>query len=243
MDVALRERLERNIDAEVIFVSLDASGRVVPCSPSKLMLSRTTTYKPGSKDLPVGVRTADKGVASLIQQVEGILHECQPESSKWAKPFKVAKEKAVKILELLEATLVSDDTGQGEKLARKRNWKNAPFVWDHTRKVVAKMSDESPELKDKGMVWISALGFGAPDRNNPRKISRIKDDGGLSDAPDSSKTDTDDMKKSVNVPGIILLKQAGSRELGWSGDSFIWPVIISPSELKDPIIFAHEERK
>lgn len=244
MDVALRERLEENIDAEVVFVSLDAAGRVVPCAPSKLMLSRTTTYKPGSKDLPVGFRTAEEGVTSLIQQVEGILHECQPDSSKWSKPFKVDKAKADKILELLERTLVSDDTGQGEKPAKKRNWKNAPFVWEHTRKVVAKMSDESPDSKEKGMVWISALGFGAPDRNNPRKISRIKDDGGLSDAPDSSKTDTADMKKSaVNVPGIILLKQAGTRELGWSGDPFIWPVIISPSELKDPIIFAHEERK
>ena len=244
MDVALRERLEKNIDAEVIFVSLDSSGRVIPCSPAKLMLSRTTTYKPGSRDLPVGFRTADKGVASSIQQVEVLLLECQPDSTRWSQPFKVSSEKVERILELLEGTLVSDDSCKGEKPKKRRNWKDAPFVWSHTRKALSKMSHESPKEDEKGLVWVSALGFGAHDKYNPRNISRLKDDGGLSDAPDSSKTDTADMKQAaVNIPGVILLKQTGSVARGWSGQTFIWPVIISPSKLKDPIIFAHEERK
>jgi len=244
MDVALRERLEADIDAEVVFVSLDSSGRVIPCSPSKLMLSRTTTYTAGSRDLPVGFRTADHGVDDSIQKVEAILRECQPNVTKWAQPFKVPVDKAVLIIEILEKTLVPDDSEDGEKPKPKRKWKDAPFVWHHARKVIAKMSSESPVSAEAGMVWVSALGFGPRDKHNPRNISRLKDDGGLSDAPDSSKSDTDEMKKSaVNVPGIILLKQLGDSKRGWSGQSFIWPVIIAPSKLKDPIIFAHEERK
>jgi hypothetical protein len=150
----------------------------------------------------------------------------------------------VLILEILEKTLVPDDSEDGDKPKRKRNWKDAPFVWRHARQVIAKMSCESPVLAEAGMVWVSALGFGPRDKHNPRNISRLKDDGGFSDAPDSSKSDTVDMKNAaINIPGIILLKQQGDSGRGWSGQPFIWPVIIAPSKLKDPIIFAHEERK
>ena len=58
-------------------------------------------------------------------------------------------------------------------------------------------------------------------------------------------------KKAKHAPGIILLKQLGARkrrdedgvDVGWSGTPFIWPVIVTPSEMTDPIIFAHPERK
>ena len=161
---------------------------------------------------------------------------------------------AVEILKKIQPTLVFDghSVSATRKKSSKRANKDGTFEWDYAIKALEKMSNESKDKSHAGQVWLMARGFGIAKKDDPRDIIRIKKDGSFSDAPDSAKTDTEDMrKKAKHAPGIILLKQLGARkrrdedgvDVGWSGTPFIWPVIVTPSEMTDPIIFAHPERK
>jgi len=262
MDSALWARLEAlggdvaaaGAAARTIFVSIDPDGKVVPCSPYKISTARTTTYAPGSRDLPVGFSTAPASVVEPI--VSGIANKLAGlVGSDPVAPALVPLAKAVEILREIEPTLVFDGnsvSARSKKSSKKRANKDGSFEWDHAIKALEKMSNESKDKSHAGQVWLMARGFGIAKKDDPRDIVRIKKDGSFSDAPDSAKTDTEDMrKKAKHAPGIILLKQLGARkrreedgvDVGWSGTPFIWPVIVTPSEMTDPIIFAHEERK
>ena len=261
MDTALWARLEAlggdvaaaSAAARTIFVSIDPEGKVVPCAPSKISTARTTTYAPGSRDLPVGFSTAPASevapvVSDIAKMVSGFVGK-DPVA-----PVLVPLSAAVQILKKIQPSLVFD--GQSVSAKRKKRSKRAnkdgSFEWDHAIKALEKMSNESKDKSHAGQVWLMARGFGIAKKDDPRDIVRIKKDGSFSDAPDSAKTDTEDMrKKAKHAPGIILLKQLGARkrreedgvDVGWSGTPFIWPVIVTPSEMTDPSIFAHEERK
>jgi hypothetical protein len=262
MDSALWARLEAlggdvaaaGAAARTIFVSIDPDGKVVPCSPYKISTARTTTYAPGSRDLPVGFSTAPASVVEPI--VSGIANKLAGlVGSDPVAPALVPLAKAVEILREIKPTLVFDGnsvSAKSKKSSKKRANKDGSFEWDHAIKALEKMSNESKDKSHAGQVWLMARGFGIAKKDDPRDIVRIKKDGSFSDAPDSAKTDTEDMrKKAKHAPGIILLKQLGARkrreedgvDVGWSGTPFIWPVIVTPSEMTDPIIFAHEERK
>ncbi len=58
-DSALRESILKG-DQEVIFIQKDDKGRVIPCSPNKILLSTTTTLRPFKRLLPVGFQTGYK---------------------------------------------------------------------------------------------------------------------------------------------------------------------------------------
>jgi hypothetical protein len=261
MDTALWARLEAlggdvaaaSAAARTIFVSIDPEGKVIPCSPSKISTARTTTYAPGSRDLPVGFSTAPAAdvapvVSDIAKMVAGFVGK-DPVA-----PVLVPLDTAVEILKKIQPTLVFDghSVSATRKKSSKRANKDGTFEWDYAIKALEKMSNESKDKSHAGQVWLMARGFGIAKKDDPRDIIRIKKDGSFSDAPDSAKTDTEDMrKKAKHAPGIILLKQLGARkrrdedgvDVGWSGTPFIWPVIVTPSEMTDPIIFAHPERK
>jgi len=56
-DVALREAIDRNPDLPVVFIQRDDRGRIIPCSPNKILLSNTTTLRPFNRILPIGFQT------------------------------------------------------------------------------------------------------------------------------------------------------------------------------------------
>lgn len=243
MDIALRERLLGKPDhGSGVFVSIDPTGRVVPCPANKLRLSRTTTYSPGSRDLPVGFRTNSQTQVH-VEKIESSLRAFAT-FKRFEDGVLVPLDLALQVMRELEASLSPE--APPESLIKKSKWKHTPFVWEHTRAALKKMSQEAENADERGRVWIIARGF----EGKIRDIARFKDDGkSFSDAPDSSKTDTADMRKlAKNAPGIILLKQAGLKindkreERGWFNQEFIWPVVISPEKMKDPIVFAHELR-
>ena len=60
-DRELRADIEMgNFDDGVIFIGQDNSGRIVPCSPNKILISNTRVLKPGSTALPIGFNTGYK---------------------------------------------------------------------------------------------------------------------------------------------------------------------------------------
>ena len=44
--------IERNPDGPIVFIQRDEGGRVKPCSPNKILVSRTTTLRPFKRILP-----------------------------------------------------------------------------------------------------------------------------------------------------------------------------------------------
>ncbi|MBI5748869.1 MAG: hypothetical protein HZA00_07045 [Nitrospinae bacterium] len=73
-----------------------------------------------------------------------------------------------------------------------------------------------------------------------RNLSRIKEDGGFSDAPDTPKTEGIIAKNNaIDVPMLMLFRQNGAVDKGWRGTPFWWPVLYVPKNVKT-VIFASE---
>src|SRR5207302_8940326 len=78
-DAALREAFESGAhDRGVYFIQKDALGRVIPCSPNKLMFSDVASIRPGRRMLPIGFQTVAKtngakNLMALDQKIEELV--------------------------------------------------------------------------------------------------------------------------------------------------------------------------
>ena len=77
-----------------------------------------------------------------------------------------------------------------------------------------------------------------------REISKIRaSTGRFEDAPDSSKGEASELKIAkkiaVDIPSVILLRQNGRTEHGWSGVPFYWVVVVAPQKTKT-VVFSDE---
>jgi hypothetical protein len=150
-------------------------------------------------------------------------------------PFLVNLEDAVSVLDILEPTLVKEE--DADLFDIKTAADALRMLCDYC---------ENPIQKNK--VWIYPLGVGA---RGMRDQKRIKEDGGYSDAPDTGRTDTDNLKAAaLDAPGLMLIKMVGATKIdpktgdqvGWRGEPFYWPVLITPLNCRT-VIFAHKSQK
>lgn len=222
-DVALRETIERNPDLPVIFIRRDAQGRVVPCSPNKILASNTTTLRPFKRILPIGFQS-DYAVRTrpAVAQIDRKLAEIAPPAG-FEQPFEIPLTLAVELLTLIEPTLLMEvDEGYD-------------FDWDAARAALAYMSHASAQPQRRGYVWCLV-------RDN-RNLSRTVSTGShavYSDAPDTTRTEGDVARRvATDMPMLMLIKQNGAEEHGWRGTPFYWPVIWAPQNIQTAI-FAHE---
>ncbi len=231
-DESLRTRLELDPAAPIVCVTKDEDGVVIPCSPNKVMLSELSTYKSHSRELPVGFDLANnEDLKPAVKKVDDLLSNHPNATKDHTKPFLVDLKDAIKILKAIEPTL---EMAKDAEL----------FVWDHTREALSMMSNKSKDPEQNGKVWILALGLWDATRN----LSKYKRGNIYSDAPETASTDLERMRESAtHAPGIILVKQSGLKEQGWGesdhGKPFYWPVIISPKEMDETLVFAHEVQK
>ena len=235
LDAALREGIEKDPDAPVVFVDYDTSGVVKPCNPSRLIMSSTSSYRPHSRHLPIGFNTANAPVIRpAIARVELLLGTLNP-NYRSEEPFLVDLNQAVELLEILEPTLIK------EKDADLFDIKTAC-------EALRMLCDYCENDNHKNKVWIYPLGVSPA---GMRDQKRIKKDGGYSDAPDTGSTDTDTLKAvALDAPGVMLVKMKGSRkhdevtggEVGWRDEPFYWPVLITPLNCRT-VIFAHKSQK
>ena len=80
-----------------------------------------------------------------------------------------------------------------------------------------------------------------------RAMNRLRIDGRAMDAPDTSKTDTAEMKNLMevhNLPGLFLFEQSGEEDIaydgknyGWNNQRFYWPLLMLP-QLKRNILIS-----
>lgn len=222
-DIALREAIERDPESPVIFIRRDDRGRVVPCSPNKILVSNTTTLRPFRRILPVGFQTDYAvRVRPVINQIDQRLRELAP-SGRIEEPFQLPLEVALDLLSAIEHTLrMEEDEGY-------------QFDWNAARAALSYMSRVSSNPEHRNFVWCLVR----QGRNLSRRVASSSH-AVYSDAPDTARTEGDVARqRAVDIPMLMLIKQNGTEDAGWRGTPFYWPVIWAPRNTQTAI-FAHE---
>lgn len=222
-DVALRDSVERTPDGPIVFIQLDNSGRIIPCSPNKILVSRTTTLRPFKRILPVGFQTGCKSsIASVIHEIDRMLEKaCQ--GSDFKEPFGIPFSLADKIMCYIEKTLV---------MAHEEGY---DFDWKAARAALRFMSESSADPTRHGNVWCLVR----TDRNLSQRVS-MGSHAVYSSSPDTAQTEGAVARRvAIDAPMLMLFRQNGLEEQGWRGTPFYWPVIVAQQNLRTSV-FAHE---
>ena len=195
----------------VVFIQSDADNRVRPCAPNKVLLSNIVAVRPSGLYLPTGFQTRS---THDMKGSKRILDALIPVEAKDKKSFiEIDNETALKIINTIEQTLEFPD---------------AEFEWDAMRGLLDYYSDVS-EGGDGKVLLMAETG---------RKLSRERsgDKSGLSilGGGEIRRLVLDPNRVK---PALILLQQEGTRELGWSGHQFWWPILAAPGT-SEPCIFA-----
>lgn len=210
-DASLRAAIEAGGDKSVQFIRKAADGRIVPCSPNKILVATTQTLRPYKRILPIGFqsgyRTGASGIGKAIEAIDGRVKELCGFNA--PKPKLVPVRTAIELLEAIKPTLTFDEDDA------------PPFDWDAAEAALAHLSQQHPDSSQRGMVWL----WVANDRNSSRLAS-----GGSHatyiETPDSEKTEGDLAKQyAVDSPILFLLRQNGLEAKGWRGTPFYWPVV------------------
>ncbi len=220
-DSALREAFERGSHEQgVYFIRKDVTGKLVPCSPNKLLLSSLATLQPHKRMLPVGFQSGYKThIESVIAEVDGIVSEWFATIDENGSVSVDLKE-ALHVVSLIEKTLELDPL--------------YAWSWSTFRSSMEYLSVNSKNIEQRGKVWIVI-------RKN-MNLSRHKNDGRISDDPDGgSGKSVRSVARDIaqDIPALMLIRQNGDKDSGWRDTPFWWPVLMNP-ENTEAVIFAEK---
>lgn len=218
-DSALREAFERGANSNgVYFIRKDVTGRLVPCSPNKLLLSSLATLRPYKRMLPIGFQTEYKSnIARMVEQIDqSVLGWLIGKNG--SEPVFVALNDVIGIVDLISKTLELNEL--------------YPFNWKTFKASMEHLSLHSKSSGERGKVWVLI--------RKDRNTVRTRGDGRYSDAPDTSTGDRVLAKQAaINTPILMLFRQNGSKDEGWRDTPFWWPVLMSPQNT-EIAVFAEE---
>lgn len=216
-DSELRRVLENGDITQqgVYFIRKDDQNKLVPCSPNKILLSNITTLKPFKRLLPIGFQTGyKKNIKKTIEEIDNML----PDLGIQEGPNLVDIDLIKKIINLIYKTI---------KFEEGYEWDIKTFLGS-----MEYLSLNSINEKQRGKILLLI--------RKDRNLSRIKDDGGFSDSPDTPKTEgLIARSNAIDIPMIMLFRQNGVENNGWKGSPFWWPVLYVPKNVKT-VIFASE---
>jgi hypothetical protein len=216
-DAALREAFESGAhDGGVHFIQKDSSNRLIACSPNKLLFSDVVSVRPGRRLVLSGFQTVyksngAKNLAALDAKIENLIN-------KVTEPVLIDLKDAVELLRQAFENLEFDDSIDDDREAH-------IAVMEH-------LSRKSKKANLKGKVRSLA----AKNRN----VSRYRDEGRFSNAPDTKQQKDQARSKAQDIPVLMLLRQNGDEAKGWRGLPFWWPVIVTPMSAATAI-FANDE--
>ncbi|MEI5876209.1 Z1 domain-containing protein [Bacillus paranthracis] len=214
-DSALRQAFENGgHDKGVVFIQKDPKNKIIPCSPNKILLSRTTALKPLKRLLPVGFQTGYKTyITKTVQEIDDTLERVDAFNGQ---PFLMDLDVAVKLIDNIYNTF---DENEGKQ------WDVESFISS-----MEYLANDTTS-KHRGKVWCIV--------RTDRNISRVRKDGRFEDAPDTptgAKSELRIAKQvATDIPALILLRQEGKEENGWRGCQFWWPVLVTPENTKTVI--------
>lgn len=208
-DSALRKDFEEQKNKDgVIFIRNDSEGKVIPCSPNKIMLSKTHILKEYGRTLPYGFMPKCKSkIKPIINKIDKLILDKNPNNNLKSN-FKISKEDALEIIELIYETLELDDnfTVNKETMLSLTNY-----------------------LSKDGDVHLIV-------REGSKLRKYREKDGRLEDSPASGTTDLATARKfAINHPSLILIKNVGAVENGWSGSPFWWSILVTPKDIKSTV--------
>ena len=214
-DSALRESIAKG-DQEVIFIRKDDSGKVIACSPNKILLSTTTTLRPFKRLLPVGFQTDYKTrVTPITKEIDEMLDDAANHVL-GDKPFLISWSLAKQIIKKIESTLVFE---------QEYSWNVAAFV-----ACMQYLSNSEDAGSFAGNVWCLV--------RKDRKVSRFLQSSPTEfyDAPDTSHIEGKIARAvATQVPMLMLFRQNGAEAQDWMGAPFYWPVLYPPKNTKTAI--------
>ena len=204
-DAALREAFESGAhDKGVYFIQKDASNRLIPCSPNKLLFSDVVSIRPGRRLVLSGFQTVykshgAKNLAALDARIEELFGAAK-------EPVLIDVDDAVALLEMAYANLEFDDATDDDREAH-------IVALEHLARTCKKT-----DLK--GKVWLLTA--------RDRDVARYREEGRFSNAPDTKQQKDLARANADDIPVLMLLRQNGDEAKGWRDLPFWWPVIMTP---------------
>jgi len=219
IDTALWDSVQKNPEAPVVFIRRDEAGRVLPCSPNKILLSSTTTLRPFKRLLPVGFQTDyPTRIRAIVRRIDAQLDDLS-DGNGLETPFRVPLTVAIELFQEIEPTLEMDHDGGYE------------FDWTGSRAALEYLSYAASDSADRGQVLILV--------RKDRNISRFIDGGtrrAYSDAPDTAQREGVIVRRhAIDIPMLMLFRQNGDKAQGWRGSPFYWPVIFAPGSTRTAV--------
>ena len=218
LENALREAFEKGAhERGVAFIRSDDRKRLIPCAPNKIALTDVVSIAPGGRLLPVGFETK---AATYIRKNIEVIDKLIPEKSK--------DSDAPALIDIDLAKSICAEIAQTYDVS-KRKWN-----WDGFNAVMEYFSRLTDAKAHKGKIWIAAY--------TDRSLARRRDSGRFSNAPDTKQQRDLAERIAKDIPMLLLFRQEGTKEQGWSGHPFWWPVLIAPQEAT-PCIYAASEKE
>jgi hypothetical protein len=217
-DSELRKVIEGgNIEQQgIYFIRKDDQNRLLPCSPNKILLSNITTLSPFKRLLPIGFQTKAMGkIKKIIEEIDNIIFNLGISENPYIVNIDVAK----KLINLINETLEFE----------------VGYEWD-----IKAFLGSAEYLSNHGSINGDGNGEIMLLVRKDKNLSRIREDGRFSNAPDTSKIEgLIARENAIDIPMLMLFRQNGLEEKGWKGYPFWWPVLYVPKNAKT-VIFASE---
>ncbi len=240
IDSVLRESII-NSDGDNRFaaIELGARGLVRPTSPDRIMMSDCVNLKSHKRFLPVGFNTR-KGNA-CEQHMKNIDEIIKENSTNKIEKFEkhdlyfITWSTFEKIYKNFMNGVI--DIDKWDEDPNNRNW-NLPEL-----NAFYKIIRNSYFPQDDRLILMVKRG---------RTMKRVKIDGRFQDAPETSQSDTKEMKDIMaeyNIPGIMLFEQEGAEDIqddinyGWNNQRFYWPLLMLPQLRRNIFISISAFRK
>lgn len=214
-EVALRNAFETGAhDRGVAFIQTDDTKKVIPCAPGKVLLSDIISVEAGGRLLPVGFKMlAMSHIRRSIEELDQLI----PASCKDTdQPALCDTDLAHEICSTIAETMDVSDTSW--------SWSGLSALIDYYSRITGKGAH-------KNKIWISAF--------SNRSMARQRQGGRFSNAPDTKQQRDLAAHIARDIPMLLLFRQEGTKEQGWSGHPFWWPVFMAPAEAT-PCVYARE---
>lgn len=215
-DSALRDAfLSGAQDHGVYFIRQDDRGRIVPCSPNKVLISDIFALRPFRRFVPYGFQTiAPSYLTREISKIDQLVATAL--GSRDGNPVLITLEQAKQFLDAIKDTIEFE--------------KGFDFDWNSLNAAMEFLSKYPDTKENHGHVWLLVR----RDRDNSRmRQSRYFD------APDTSHLEGKIAREQAKtIPMLMLFRQNGKEEDGWRGSPFWWPVVVAPEETHTAIFAA-----
>ena len=231
---------------EVQFVFADENKNISPCSANQIILSNTTTIKPGKRLLPFGfqidancrLKDQTNKVKEILEEIGSIIPEltnnADIDKANKALPIRVKYSIAHSILKAIEKSMLWDDDDN----------RDLKFDWQGANALLKYLSDlkHLPENARQNPGYVDlVVRWGREMSRNVSETSHVR----FNNAPHSKNENAVYETEGSSYPMLNIIQQLGDKcpdkkkAASWNGGPFWWPVIWCPKDSKY-MIYGHE---